>query len=300
MASLPSNLTIRNFHNPGGSAMQTSILIRNYVARYDAYISKNIKLKAFRDGKSYVFLVRVPSEKNGKYKSTVFYDVILEFYPIHSVKNIEEDKKFVEYGMRLFSNCPTFMFMFTNVYHKMDSLYKKIPESMYSSKALTDAAKETNPYKLVGIEKSVWYALRKVWETTKYVKTKVDDIAETLPTDTGFKFPGNLFDDVLSQDEKLKEVQENELVKKPKKSTSSTQRGFIVNGRVVGVEDRKAGKKSNLGNIVESNLKNTSFGVNKLKENKLSGKTFGKNLKENKLKGSSTLTGKTFKSKLSK
>ena len=172
VVSLPKYLNLRNFHHPGGSAMSSQIIIKNYSDRYDTFISKHISLKAYKDGKSYVFLVRLPSEKNHKYKTNIYYDIIVEFYPVKDIPNLETDKKFMDYGMRVFSNIPTFTFTFTYVYHKMGSLYRKIPETMYSEKALEDSPNITNPIKLTGIEKSVWAALRKIYEVTKYSKDK--------------------------------------------------------------------------------------------------------------------------------
>lgn len=279
MATLPKYLNIKNFHNPGGSAVQTSIIIKNYMIRYDQYISRNIKIDTYKDGKSIVFVLRIPSEKNFKYKTSIFYDVIIEFYPVSSIEGIEDEKRFVDYGMRVYSNCPTFTFMFTNVYHKMNSLYKKVEESLYSEKALSDPPSETNPYKLVGIEKSIWYSLRKIFETTKYQKSKVNDIAIDLSKkNPEFKFPGDLFENIMSQNDKLAEIHDVEKRRLPKKLKATTKREFRIDGKVVGVENRTAGKKSNLESIVESNLKTNKL-ASSIGKSKLQAKGFASKLK---------------------
>ena len=195
MATLPKHLTIRNFNSPAGSASHSKLIIDNFMKRYDAFIAKKIEIKAFRDGKSYVFKLRLPSERNKNFVEDVFYDIIIEFYPIDDEN--ERSKTIVDYGLRVFSNCPSHTFVFTFIYNKIGALYKKIPISMYSERALNEPSNTTNPYKLFGLEKSIFFSLRKIFEITHYVKDKIDSITIKLPENgPSFKFPGNLFEGI--------------------------------------------------------------------------------------------------------
>ena len=252
----PDHLTIKNFTNPGvGSAMNMNAIMKDYSERYHMYISKTIKMKTYIDGKSYVFLLEIPSEKNHKYKTNIFYDVIVEFYPIKDGGN-EESKKVNEYGMRVFSNCPTFTFTFTNIYHKMDALYKKVHNDVYSVKAIEDSANVKNARNLTGIEKSVWYALRKISDETGYYKDRIDGRAENLPE--GTKFPGTIFDKVMSQEGKLEEVQNVDkirLKRKTKQKASTHTRSFSIGGKTVATEEKN--KKSVLERTFANSLHNS-------------------------------------------
>lgn len=276
MPSLPKYLTIKLFERPiGGYASGTRLIIDNLTNRYNQFISKDIIIESYIDGKNYVFKVKVPSEKNYKYKNNIFYDVIVEFYPIHNSKQ-EESKKIDEYGLRVFSNNPQSMFVFTYVWNKMDALYKKIPNSMYSGQALKEPTTETNPNKFVGIDKSIFYALRKIYDITKFNKDKIEKISISLPTDDkSFKFPGKIFDNILSQVDKLHEIQniEKDRLEIIKKKKSSNSNKSSINKNTTNEDNRKNNLQSNF----ETNLKNS----NTLKENNRLKSSTSSNLKSN-------------------
>lgn len=275
---LPNHLTIKLFTNPAGNASHSKLITDNLMIRYDQFISKDIELMTFIDGKSYVFRANVPSEKNFKYKTDIFYDVIIEFYPLRSEKDQEKSKKINEYGMRVFSNCPSFMFNFTYIYDKMGALYKKLSEGMYSKKALKEPPRETNPYRIVGIEKSIFYTLVKIHSTTGYTKSKIDKIKIKLPeNDPSFKFPGNIFEDIKSQEEKMKEILNIEKVKKSKKTGKKTGSSRKVSSS----SDKRDKKKSLLYNELVSDFKGNNL---KDTDNLKKSNTSKNNLSKSKLK----------------
>lgn len=285
MPTMPDYLSIKNFNNPAGVASSSRLIIDNLMRRYDSFISKDISIKIYKDGKSFVFKLKIPSEKNYRLKTDIFYDVIIEFYPLHGTTQ-ENDKKIVDYGMRVFSNCPTNTFMFTYVYNKMGALYRKIPQSMYSEKALNEPAKKTNPYKLVGIEKSIFYSLRKIYEVTSYTKDKIEKLAIKLPeNDPSFKFPGNLFEDIKSQTDKMKEILSIEkipLIRKRKKKASSATISLNVGGKTLTSDEFGNKKSNNLGSNLKSDINNYKL------------------MKENNDNKANSLSSKIGKSKLKK
>lgn len=252
-------LNIKNFHNPIGT-YQNNLIINNFMKRYDQFISKNITIKAFKDKSSYVFKLKIPSEKNFKYKTNIYYDVIVEFSPLNS--KMEKDKKIIDYKLRVFTNNPSFMFIFTNVYSKIDALYKKIPITMYSKLALKQQPKETNPNKLLGLDKTLFYSFRKIYETTFYNKSKIDKIVVKLPEDDpSFIFPGNLFEDIKSQNAKLEELRNVDVIKLKKvrkKKASDRTSNLVIGGKKVATEEYRQ-KSNNLQKAFDANLHNAKI-----------------------------------------
>jgi len=257
MAETPKFLDIKTFMNPAGQASHARLIINAFVDRYKQFIVKTINMKAYKDGKSYVFLFKIPSEKNHLYLTDMFYDIIVEFYPRPNTTN-EDDKTVIDYGLRVFSNCPTFVFQYTHLYYKMGALYRKIDTNHYSHTALEEPAKIANPYKLVGIEKSIFYALNYIFEKTNYNKGKIDGLLIKLPKiETGFQFPGNLFSDVKTQDSKMNEIAKHNKSrlneKKRKKRKAGHSQVELRLGNTVLASDEVGGRKSKR-NLLESDL----------------------------------------------
>jgi len=277
MPEMPKYLDIKNFHNPSGMSAQNNLVISALSKRYDGFISKDIKYTVYKDGNSYVFKFKVPSEKNFKLKSDVFYDVIIEFFS--NDESVIAGSSLKEYHMHVYSNVPTFTFNFTFVYNKIGALYKKIPQSLYSEKALSEPTKVTNPYKLVGIEKSIFYSLRKIYQDTGFNKGKVDKLlTDLVKNNPNFKFPGNIFSDVTSQISKLNELIDTEKLRlktSKKQNTGNKSESSTKNKTTVGIE----GKKNNLESVMTNNLSNSKLtkesdlsNKNKLKSTSLSKK----------------------------
>jgi len=270
-----NHLNITNFHNPnGGYVFQSKLVINNLLDRYSRFISKDISLKMYRDGSSYIFVLKIPSEKNYKYRENIFYDVIVEFFTA-GVDKPEELKSIKDYSMRVFSNSPTFTFMFTYTYSKIDALYKKISIELYNKKALTDKPKITNPRAFLGIEKSIFYSLRKIYEVTGYHKDKIDkQIIDLGKNDINFKFPGDIFKDISSQEDKLQEIINVEKIRIKKVKANKSDRVKSVNiGKNKVIEDVDLNK-----NKLKSSLSN-----NKLNTTKLNSKLSNNNLFASKL-----------------
>lgn len=280
---LPDHLTIYNFTHPAGPATQTNIILRDYLNRYRTHIERTISYKVYKDHDRYVFVCKLPSEKNKKYNTKIMYDIVIEFYKLNPNDTPEQHTKLTEYGMKVFSNCPTFMFNFTNVYKKIGCLYTKFPrKDMYSEKALEDNPDKTNPYKVVGVEKSVWFCLSKIYRDTQY-NTKNIDKQLTILKD---KFPSTIFDTILSQEEKLEES--SGLLKSTKGKDS--KRILVINGKKVVSEDRNS--KSKNKHISRLNEKLDK----KIQEDKQKRSILSSNLNSNKLKAdmSSSISKPSF------
>ena len=87
-------------HPNVGSAISMRPLIDSYIARYNQFAAKDIKIYSIKSKENYVVHVMVPSEKNDKFEKPVFYDVVLEFYP--TSKEISEEMTIKNYGVKVF------------------------------------------------------------------------------------------------------------------------------------------------------------------------------------------------------
>lgn len=157
-----------------GSAISMRPLIDSYIARYNQFAAKDIKLYSIKSGDNYVVHIMVPSEKNDEFEKPVFYDVVVEFYPTN--KEIKEEMTVKNYGVKVFSNSISWMFDFTYVFNKTNNIPEFIPKSYCSKTALKQPAKKTNPYGIYGIERVVFIALYHLEMVTGYRKNRIDSL----------------------------------------------------------------------------------------------------------------------------
>lgn len=147
--------------NPTGKSSSSfarrDLIIADLNHRYDLLIKEsNIEMKTFLDHGSYIFYLKIPSEK---FTSKLYYDVVLEFIPISSKGNSGKKETTINnYMMRMFSNSPNFMFTYAYVYKKDNNLVKFL-ENKLSKKSLEEEPKVKNPQLVYGFEKSVFFAL---------------------------------------------------------------------------------------------------------------------------------------------
>jgi len=272
-----------NFLNPLGMVGSSKMIRDQLTIRYVKNISKNIKIEEiFHIKESFIFRLRIPSEKNFRFTEPVFYDILIEFYPFEPAQ--VSSKKIDKYGMRVFSNCATFIFNFTYVYGKMGSLFRVLPVDHYSELALKEAPDQANPYKILGIEKSIFYAITKIRLETSMDKNKIISMVSKKQSEKGFKLTSQYFGEIVStQTAKLHEVKEaiaNQLA--------------IVNTKGVGVIEMKDGGKTiakvgysgkkggNRGGALATSMKKTALNENKIKESKMKSKGFASNLSKKK------------------
>jgi len=112
----------------------------------------HINYLLFRSGQDrYVIYIQMPSEKS----KNLFYDVVVEFTTKDDVG--KKLGKLTPYHVRFFSNDPNFIYTFAYVYNKNGLI---VPEliSKIGTKALKEKPKETNPNKMVGYVKSLYFA----------------------------------------------------------------------------------------------------------------------------------------------
>jgi len=285
---LPPHLTIDNFLNPLGMAGSSKIIRDQLTVRYVKNINKGITIvDVFKNKDNYIFHLSIPSEKNFQYVSPVFYDVIVEFYPFEAAHL--ESKKVDKYGIRVFSNCPTFIFNFTYVYGKMGSLFNLVPTDHYSELALKEPPDIANPYRILGIEKSIFYAITKIRLESGLVKNKIDGMLSKKQDDKDFQLSYGYFTQVTkSQTIKLSEVKEAEagkIVVSKKKGVGVLE---LKEGNRTVASVGHSGKKNtgDRGKSFVTDMKRSNLNENKLKQKKAEEKLVKKEMKSDRFKSS--------------
>ena len=188
--------------NSGFSAVSIKYLLEDLQHRYVANISDFVKIKVIKEKDTYYVLLKLPSESNSKYPESnhIFYDVILELIPPN--KNALNEDKLRDYDVKVFSNCPSFVYTFTYVYYKKGALIN-MPKGFYTRKAISSAPKSRNPLLLFGIEKTLWFSIcymddRRLW--------KRDVLDSMVDEKTKLKDAIKEFN-IVGQDQKLQEVE---------------------------------------------------------------------------------------------
>ncbi len=198
-----------------GSALSMKIIEKELTERFYKHINQYIKLQsAYKDGVTYYIHLQIPSENNGRSVSEVFYDVVLEFYPKN--KSQIASIYYNEYGVKVFSNSPSFLFTFTHVYSERDALPDFIPAKFYAKEALKNPPKVRNPIELMGIDKTVWFSIRYLTHNHLFQKVRLEQICERKGS---YK---NILKFIKSQEDKLAERKSQKPKPKPKKERKSS------------------------------------------------------------------------------
>ena len=98
----------------------------------------------------YFIHMKVPSESISK----LYYDVVIEFYPIDISNNTEPHVK--NYGVKFFSNDPAFVYTYAYVFDKNDMIIKELKPKI-SKIAFKQAPTTRNPYELPSYVKSIFF-----------------------------------------------------------------------------------------------------------------------------------------------
>jgi hypothetical protein len=145
--------TLDDILNPKGLAMGNKGMILNaYERRYNV-IRERILWACAPLETSFLFHVRIPSEN--PLCPNIWYDIVFELYPTR--KEDINDGTMKNYGIRVFSNYPIFMFTFTYVYNKYELLIPWL-KGKCSHQALFNPPIKTNPQQLVSSDIKLWFA----------------------------------------------------------------------------------------------------------------------------------------------
>lgn len=126
-----------------------------YTKKYGAVLLRengSFTTRMYYDKKNdrYFMHMKVPSEVVEKF----YYDIVIEFYPIDGTNATQND--LTNYGVRFFSNDPSFAFTYEYVFFKNDLFVKEL-KPRASKIALKNKPEERNPYEIPGYVKSLYF-----------------------------------------------------------------------------------------------------------------------------------------------
>lgn len=125
-----------------------------YTNKLDKILVREIGVvdyKLYYDKQNYYIHFKIPSE----IIEAFYYDTVIMFYPID--KSLIPSTSLKKYGVKFFSNDPSFMFTFAHAFLKNDLFIKDLVPRM-SKQAVKKAAIEKNPKNQVGYVKSIYFA----------------------------------------------------------------------------------------------------------------------------------------------
>lgn len=148
-----------------------------YTEKWDRILLREagkINYKVFRDSSNdiYYIYINIPSEIVPKF----YYDVVVQLYPIGEENVLHTNLK--NYGVRFYSNDPSFVFTYLRVFLKHDmfieSLKNKSPRL-----ALKKDPVEKNPQEIIGYVKSLYFAYLFMKSKNLFNKTYLNTICAT-------------------------------------------------------------------------------------------------------------------------
>lgn len=140
-----------------------------YTKKYGAVLLRengSFTTRMYLDSKRdrYFMHMKVPSEIVEKF----YYDVVIEFYPIDGTNTTQND--LTNYGVRFFSNDPSFAFTYEYVFAKNDLFIKELKPKA-SKIALKTKPDERNPYQIPGYVKSLYFCYLHMKSRSLFNKT---------------------------------------------------------------------------------------------------------------------------------
>lgn len=269
---MSKNLLIEDLINPKiGAAVSTKILFEDFNKRYESNLMEKIKMHTIKFKDNYIIHVLIPSEHNKEYLDPIYYDVIFEFTPPSIDAKMDTGIK--NYYVKVFSNCPSWMFTFTYIFAKNDCIPTFVPRSYYSKAALEEPSKERNPGKLFGVDRVIYSAIHHISLLTSFRKNRLDLLILNKMK------PIDLLRNIMGQEEKLEQVQYEELKLKLKKEGDKLKEKTKTDKKT-----EKKGQKLKTKARFESNLvsKLSSPGFTKSLESDLKSTVTGVKSEKNK------------------
>jgi hypothetical protein len=252
--------------NKGFSALQIKLVMNDLVYRYTQNIRSKIRTRVFKENDDYFIYTQIPSESSDEYPDSapIHYDVIIQLIPPTKASLAWDNIR--EYDVKVFSNIPSFVFTFNYVYHKQRALVN-LPSGYYTQRTLMEKARMRNPLNLLGIDKSLWFAVYYCDEHRIFKKSNIDSLVE-----------GNLSlvkllrdEKVLSQDRKMDECERREKHKRDLKEVENKKKRLAAARGRLNHKNIKSHDAINALNDLSSSLHTEQFQAENLKSNLSSG-----------------------------
>lgn len=192
----------------GSTAIANRGLIRtNLDNRYEKLITKHHDFKCNRyfDGSRFYFHIFIPSETEREND----YDVVIELSD--PLGDFTKDITLNRYVMRVFSNCPSFVFTYAYVFNKYGMLIDDLRDK-YTDIVFDNEPDIKNPGQIINFEKSIYFAC-KYLSTHKTLLNKI-----TLANTSSIGMKKN-FEKIRTTDTILKEIKkENNRISEEKRN----------------------------------------------------------------------------------
>ena len=243
------------------------LIIDDLNKRFDKLkTDKEFKCDIFKDGNTYIFHVKVPSESERDND----YDVVIEFNPID--KTSLADESIINYNVRFFSNCPSFIFTYAYAYNEknlfIDYLKKKLDDIVFKSAPTTK-----NPTNMVNFEKSIYFACKYLVEDKNLNKTFLKSFIQRFKKRDfihSIRTQAEIMQEIKKSKLKVKEEKDKEKDKyeKPKRTKNVLNKENTPNGVNIIKSKTNTGNGSGVKKVNKINAKKSTAksGVNKVKK----------------------------------
>lgn len=140
----------------GAVFSQRDLMKKNYTDKFDAIFLReagklDYRLLYDKRKDEYYIHLKIPSEEINDF----YYDVVVQFYTKDNKYRIQNT--LINYNVRFFSNDPSFVYTYFNVFMKNDMLVKCL-KSKSSKLAIKKSPDTRNPYQMPGYVKSIYFA----------------------------------------------------------------------------------------------------------------------------------------------
>lgn len=201
-------ITLREFmNNPstGSTHLNLNIIKAEYNRRYSELIKKSHILKTvYKNKNEYYVVLKIPSESI----KDLYYDVVINLSPTeeYSGTNI------LDYGIKFFSNMPSFTFTFANLFYGYGLLVNFLKDK-YPRNVIKEEAIIKNPDQVISYEKSIYFACKYIIDNL-YNKDLLDRDAKRF--DKKIISDSVKHSDVKIAEHKIKKKKQDAEIKKEK------------------------------------------------------------------------------------
>lgn len=219
-------LTLKGYmDNPmgkGSTVFNKKVILDDLDSRYSKLLNTHKSFKTFIwiDKLDFYVLVKIPSETH----ENVYYDVMLKF--VEANTDVRSDTNLNRYLMYVFSNSPSFVFTYANVYARNGFIVDFL-ENKYKKEVLTDSPVIRNPNDVISYEKSIYYACKYLSEKNLLNKVTLGLKAKKFSVKA-------ISDEVKNTDTILLDIQKakrkaSELKKKQKREQEAAKKTLATN-----------------------------------------------------------------------
>lgn len=245
------------------------MILEDFNRRYNTLTNnKSIQCKIYNNKDIYYFHLIIPSESERDNN----YDVVIEFSP--KDKTDKGDESIINYDIRFFSNCPSFIYTYAYAYNLngvfIDFMTKKLQKEIFKKPPLVK-----NPNNIVNFEKSLYFACKFLMDEKKHLTKNYLKSASLKFKQKDFLYSirdhDKIMDEIRKAKDKLKkQKQKEEKDNKPHKRTKNKMEPSNSPNSVKLITPKKSTvDKSGVNKIKKTTAKKSiskgKSGVNKIK-----------------------------------